>query len=40
VKWQQKCLEIAPAHCRQAQQNRLRLYQSGKPYREFAGVWK
>lgn len=40
VKWQQKCLEIAPAHCRQARQSRLRLYQAGRPYREFAGVWK
>jgi tetratricopeptide (TPR) repeat protein len=40
VKWQQKCLEIAPANRKQAQQNRLRLYQAAKPYREFAGVWK
>jgi tetratricopeptide (TPR) repeat protein len=40
VRWQRKCLELSPPRYRQAQQSRLRLYQSGKPYREFAGVWK
>lgn len=40
VKWQQKCIEICPAQRKQAQHSRLRLYQAGKAYREFAGVWK
>ena len=40
IKWQQKCLELAPAPYKQAQQSRLQLYQAHKPYREFAGLWK
>lgn len=40
VKWQKKAIALAPASHRAAQQTRLRLYESGKPHREFAGLWK
>jgi len=40
VEWQKKCLALTPATHRQAQLTRLRLYESGKPHREFAGLWK
>lgn len=40
VEWQKKAVALTPASHRQAQQTRLRLYESGKPHREFAGLWK
>lgn len=40
VEWQKKCLALTPASHRQAQITRLKLYESGKPHREFAGLWK
>lgn len=40
VEWQKKAIALTPASHRQAQLTRLRLYESGKPHREFAGLWK
>ncbi|MCE9605149.1 MAG: tetratricopeptide repeat protein [Planctomycetia bacterium] len=40
VEYQRKCVALAPTSSRQAQTTRLRLYEAGKPHREFAGLWK
>jgi tetratricopeptide (TPR) repeat protein len=40
VKWQQQCVALSPRRFQPAQRARLQLYESGKPYREYPGVWK
>lgn len=40
VQWQQKCLELSSQRFQSAQRARLKLFEAGKPYREYPGVWK